>query len=87
MIIMAKKYFKCDKCGLIFDDLTTFRESRQALEVWMRLCIENGIEQRGISPCPNFQQCQGELQLYVNDQLITLQNVNIYLPKKVKITW
>lgn len=52
----------CDRCGAEYTDKESIKMAKQYQEQWSALCKKDGVEPRGISPCPNIQ-CTGELQL------------------------
>ncbi len=52
----------CDRCGAEYTDKESVEGAKRYQEKWAKMCREDGIEPRGLSPCPNLS-CIGELQL------------------------
>ena len=56
------KKLVCDRCGVEYIDEESITASETYQESWGALCRRDGVEPRGISPCPNIT-CDGELIL------------------------
>lgn len=56
------KYLECDVCGRKYDDEGSIRMAENGREGWEELCRRDGVEPRGIAPCPVIP-CTGELVL------------------------
>ncbi len=52
----------CDRCGYECAGEASIDIAKRYQESWKILCERDGIEPRGIVPCPNIS-CQGELIL------------------------
>lgn len=53
---------ECDKCGTVYDDEGSINLARATKDEWEARCKLDGVEPRGIMPCPNIS-CPGELIL------------------------
>jgi len=53
---------KCDRCGTEYSDKESIASAKAHEEEWKKLCRKDGVEPRGLAPCPNIT-CRGELQL------------------------
>jgi len=57
---------KCDRCGQIVDDKATIELAKKRKKAWRRACKANGVEPRGLCPCPHIG-CSGELRVVMYD--------------------
>jgi len=53
---------QCDTCHYTWTDEGSIKMAQDYSESWRELCRKDGIEPRGLSPCP-FINCPGELVL------------------------
>jgi hypothetical protein len=51
---------KCDRCGKEYTDKEDIEWAKRSAEKWKELCRRDGVEPRGVAPCPNIS-CSGEL--------------------------
>jgi PRTRC genetic system protein C len=56
----------CDRCGQTYTDEESIESAKRLAEKWAEMCRADGVEPRGISPCPVFP-CEGELILKVEE--------------------
>ncbi len=52
----------CDRCDVVYDDHADIQHAKAHVEQWSEMCRQDGVEPRGIIPCPNIR-CPGELML------------------------
>lgn len=52
----------CDRCGIIYCDKESIDMAKKKAAMWRAILSRDGIEARGIAPCPIIG-CKGELQL------------------------
>lgn len=52
----------CDRCGRTYADEESILEAKVAAGNWRKMCLADGVEPRGICPCPDVS-CWGELLL------------------------
>ncbi len=52
----------CDRCKVEYPDEESISIAKNYQEQWETRCRQDGVEPRGISPCPAFS-CPGELIL------------------------
>jgi len=50
----------CNKCGVEFTDSESISIAKKLGENWKEMCKKDGIDPKGIAPCPNLM-CKGEL--------------------------
>ena len=61
---MAKKLILvCDRCGFQLTDKREIEMALEGQEAWENAVRARGVEPRGVYPCKNYSQCQGEMQL------------------------
>ena len=53
---------KCDKCGAVYTDEESIQTAKDFQSRWDDQCQTDGVEPRGLLPCPNIA-CEGELIL------------------------
>ena len=66
----------CDRCGATYTDKESIESALKLKDHWAELCkrqaivdgevVCDGIEPRGIAPCPNLR-CEGELIMRNDD--------------------
>lgn len=52
----------CDRCGRTYADERSVSMAKEESENWAAMCRADGVEPRGITPCPDMG-CRGELLL------------------------
>jgi len=52
----------CDRCGIEYTDEESIILAKSVKEEWVEKCHKDGVEPRGIAPCPIIS-CKGELIL------------------------
>jgi len=52
----------CDRCGITYCDKESIDSAKKMAQSWKESCRKDGVEARGIAPCPIIE-CKGELQL------------------------
>ena len=55
----------CDRCGRVYEDRESVSSAQEGSESWRSICAADGVEARGLAPCPDLQ-CKGELILVVD---------------------
>lgn len=57
------KIFVCDQCGYTYKDVASIREALSHADAWAALCRRDGVEPRGIGPCPHcaLSPCHGKM--------------------------
>ena len=50
----------CDRCGATYTDKESIDDALKLKDGWAELCKCDGVEPRGIAPCPNIR-CEGEM--------------------------
>lgn len=53
---------KCDRCGRVYNDGGSLETAKRMKAAWEATCRGDGVEPRGIVPCPSLP-CPGELIL------------------------
>lgn len=56
----------CDRCGVVYAEKADIEDANAHAQQWAELCRQDGVEPRGIGPCPNLR-CPGELVLKTTD--------------------
>ncbi len=56
----VRESLTCDRCGLVYTDQSSIQLAKKEAEEWKRLCEVEGVELRGLFPCPSLF-CAGEL--------------------------
>ena len=51
---------RCDRCGTEYHDEGSIAVAMCAEDDWAKMCRADGVEPRGLHPCPNFT-CDGEM--------------------------
>ncbi|MBA7599119.1 hypothetical protein ES703_06146 [subsurface metagenome] len=52
----------CDRCGRTYADAESVSSAKEWEENWTKRCRADGVEPRGVAPCPDIG-CPGELLL------------------------
>ncbi len=65
-MVTLKEKLVCDKCGQAYIDLPSIDQAKKYADFWAMQCRRDGVEPRGIGPCPVFT-CRGEL-IYTKEE-------------------
>jgi hypothetical protein len=57
------KKLKCNECGVEYSDPKDFEYAEKMRSGWAVSCRAEGVEPKGICPCPNLTCKKGELVL------------------------
>lgn len=60
---------KCDRCDVIYTDKESIEFAKKGEDRWKASCREDGMEPRGIAPCPTIS-CPGQLTLEVLEKSV-----------------
>lgn len=66
------RYLECDRCGVKYEDEESITMAQEMAEQWRTERLADGVEARGIAPCPNIS-CRGELVLKEAEKKIAAQ--------------